>query len=173
MRCILKDGAQPLSTNSLAFTPSTNEQYHVQIQFPVNLTVSMGQVKELGLECQVLFDSSIGNFIWDTGGISTNINGAISASYVGGASVSSKVIESYGSYVNILEVINPRFISSGFGSNSVVFGVFCKPATSYNIETSTNLTVWSTLFSTNSVGDMMQITIPTTDGNHFFRMKQN
>lgn len=173
MKCILKDGVTPLSTNTLAFTPSTNEQYHTQMTFPVNLTLTMGTIKELTLECQVLYDSGLADFIWDTGGTITNATGSISATYVGGATISTKVIQSSGSYVNIWEVINPRFISSGSGSNSVVFGVFCKPSTSYDIETSTNLVNWSTLFSTNSVGDMMQISIPITNGNHFFRLKQN
>ncbi|MEN9912934.1 MAG: hypothetical protein RLY66_342 [Candidatus Parcubacteria bacterium] len=173
MRSVLKDGSTPLSTNILGFVPSTNSQYHTQVAFPVNLTVPMGTIKELGLECEVLYDSGLGDFVWNTGEISTNLFGSVSATYIGGATISTKVITSSSDYVNILQVITPRFISSGSGSNSVVFGVFCKPSTTYDVETSTNLVNWSTLFSTNSVGDMMQISIPITNGNHFFRLKQN
>lgn len=174
MKCVLKDGTTALATNVLSFAPVTNSQFHTYVQFPVDLSVTAGQVKQLDLECEVLFNSGIGDFIWDTGGIIvTNVYGTIGATYISGAPITTKVIPSYGTYVNILEVINPRFITSGSSSNSVVFGVFCKPSTTYDVETSTNLVNWSTLFSTNSVGDMMQISIPITNGNHFFRLKQN
>ena len=173
MKSVLKDGATPLSTNTLSFSPTTNSQYHTEVIFPVNLTVPMGTVKELGLECEVLYNSGIADFVWNTGEISTNVFGSVSAAYIGGATISTKVMTSSSDYINILQVISPKFISSGSSNNAVVFGVFCKPLTSYDIETSTNLVDWSMLFSTNSVGDMMQISIPITNGNHFFRLKQN
>ena len=173
MRCVLKDGTQTLATNTLSFIPSTNEQYHTKVTFPLNLTITMGTIKELRLECEVLYESGIADFVWDTGGVTTNQNSAVSATYVGGATIVTRVISSTGSFVNILQVINPKFIGSGTQSNTMTFKVFCKPSTSYSVESSTNLVSWSTLFTTNSVGDTMQLSVPMTNGMRFFRMKEN
>lgn len=168
----VKDGSQTISANTLSFNPSTNEQYHTRVDFPMNLTVSAGQVKELQIFCEVHPTSGLGTFIWTTEEISSFVQGDIDGNYVGGASIVKAVFPSAGSYIDVIEVIQPKFFMTSMQSNSISFSVLCKSLTYYILQSSTNLTSWTNVLTTNSVTDNLFLSIPIEGGNKFFRLKE-
>jgi len=174
LKFTLKDGSQGLSTNTLSFTPSQSSQYSTKVDFPLSLTLTNGQVKELSLWCEVLPASGTGNFVWKTDEVTSVIQSSVGATYVGGASIGKTVISSASSFIDIVEVFLPKFFLESSQSNSVTYHVVCKPQTSYTIQSSTNLVNWDNDLTTNTVTDLIQFSMSvSTNGNKFFRIKEN
>lgn len=173
LKFTLKDGSTSLRTNTLNFNPSSGSQYSTQVDFPISLTISAGQVKELTLVCEVLAESSLGSFIWDTDAISGTIQSGMDATYTGGASIGKAVIPSFSSYINVVSVMRPKFYSVARSGTNLTFSVLTKPQVSYEIQSSTNMTSWTDLYTTNSAGDLTQIILPIQGENKFFRLREN
>lgn len=171
LKFTLKDGSQGLSTNTLSFRPSENENYTTLVTFPSSLTLTMGQTKELTLTCEVLSDSEEGSFLWTTDAPSVQFG--VTATYVGGASIGKAVQSSTGTYIDVVDVFQPKFYSYGLESSVASFAAMCREQTTYVVQISTNLVNWSDLFTTNSSEPIMYLNFPVQDGNHFFRLKEN
>jgi hypothetical protein len=101
------------------------------------------------------------------------------ATYVGGGFIPVSVVKSASSYMNIDELINPKFLGGGSGGippaggGSVSWSVICKPNTSYTVQSSTNLVNWNDALITNTVAGMMQLTLTNQNPWCFFRLKEN
>ena len=178
--CNLMDGTNGnISMNMLSFNPQSGSNYNTLVSFPVNLTLAQGEIRELTLVCSILGPSELGNFIWNTENTDTNIQATATATYVGGGFIPVSVIKSASSYMNIDELINPKFLGGGSGGvpipggGSVNWNVICKPNTSYLVQNSTNLTSWNDMFTTNPVVGTMQLTLTNASPWCFFRLKEN
>lgn len=171
LKCRLKDGTNTLSTQTLGFNPYTSQLYDRLVTFPVNLTVSQGSTKELDLDCEVLPDSETGTFIWSTHNGDTNVWADVTASYLGGGSLdTSVVVPSAGSYMSIQEVESPKFVSWSNQGDTVTYEVLCKPQAPYLVLTSSDLTNWTGLFTTNGSDGTVWFSVPNLAGYHFFKM---
>jgi hypothetical protein len=178
--CNLMDGSNGIvSMNMLNFRPQDGSNYNTLVSFPVNLTLAQGEIRELTLVCSILGPSELGNFIWNTENADTNMLATATATYVGGGFIPVSVVKSASSYMNIDELINPKFLGGGSGGippaggGSVSWSVICKPNTSYTVQSSTNLVNWNDALITNTVAGMMQLTLTNQNPWCFFRLKEN
>ena len=173
LKFTLKDGNVGLRTNTLSYKPSSNSQYSTKVDFPINLIITNGQLKELPLWCEVLSDSETGSFLWTTDEISSTIQSGIGAIYINGAPISKTVMSSTTSFVDVVQVFQPKFFFQTQSSGVSTFQVVCKPQVSYTLQWSTNLTDWYNDFTTNSVTNVISVSMSTTNGTRFFRLKEN
>jgi len=173
LKFTLEGGSQVLRTNTVSYKPSSNSQYSIRVDFPINLIITNNQLKELSLLCEVLSDCETGSFLWTTDEISSVVQSSIGATYVGGAPISKTVISSTTSFIDLVEVFKPKFFFQTQGGGVSTFQVVCKPQVSYTLQWSTNLTDWYNDFSTNSVTNTIQVAMSTTNGTKFFRLKEN
>ena len=170
LACTLSDSGNSVSSQTLSLNPQTSQQYDTLVEFPVNLTVCQGSIKDLDLTCEVLPLSGLGTFIWNTRNGTTNIVGGVDASYLGGGAVSVSVVSSSGSYMNIGELIYPKFIYSRLQGGVVNYGIICKPQDPYLVLSSSDLVNWNGFYTTNGANGFIELSVPVQMGNHFFRL---
>ncbi|KND49907.1 MAG: hypothetical protein AB197_00145 [Parcubacteria bacterium C7867-002] len=173
LKFTLKNGSQALRTNTLSYKPSSNDQYSVKVDFPVNLTVTNGQIKELLLWCEVLTGSETGSFLWTTDEVISVAQSSVGATYVGGASIGKSVLSSTTSFIDVIQIFQPKFFLQTATNGVATFEIVCKPQVSYTLQWSTNLTTWNNDLTTNTVSDTIQFSVTVTNGNKFFRIKEN